>query len=75
MFIRSITVLFTLFSGGVYVARTLPDSAAIAGIVVTCLIIVIVIGGTTLYFRRHPDKWRSVKSSCVNGCRSCKTSV
>lgn len=61
--------------GGVYVARTLPNSAAIAGIVVTCIIIVIVIGGTAFYFRRHPDKWRSVKSSCVNACRSCKRNV
>lgn len=63
------------YEGGVYVARSLPDSAIISGIVVMCIIIVIVIGGTAFYFRRHPDKWRSVKSSCLNICRSCKSSV
>lgn len=61
--------------GGVYVARTLPDSAIISGIVVTCIVIVIVIGGTTFYFRRHPDKWQTVKRSAMNVCRSCKSSV
>ena len=67
--------IFYIFPGGVYVARTLPNEAAIAGIVVTCIFIMIVIGGSAFYFRRHPDKWKSMKSSCVNGCRSCKRSV
>ncbi|XP_078384681.1 protein DD3-3-like [Oculina patagonica] len=61
--------------GGIYVARTMPDKAAIAGIVITCIIIVIVIGGSAFYFRRHPDKWQNLKTSCVNGCRSCKGKV
>ena len=56
-------------------ARTMPDKAAIAGIVVTCIIIVIVIGGSVFYFRRHPDKWKSMKTSCVNACRSCQKTV
>ena len=56
-------------------ARTMPDKAAIAGIVVTCIIIVIVIGGSVFYFRRHPDKWKSIKTSCVNACRSCQKTV
>ena len=56
-------------------ARTVPDKAAIAGIVITCIVIVIVIGGSTFYFRRHPDKWQNLKTSCVNGCRSCKGKV
>lgn len=56
-------------------ARTMPDKAAIAGIVITCIIIVIVIGGSVFYFRRHPDKWKSMKTSCVNVFRSCQRKV
>ena len=56
-------------------ARTMPDKAAIAGIVVTCIIIVIVIAGSAFYFRRHPDKWKNMKTSCVNGFRSCQGRV
>lgn len=61
--------------GGVYVARTLPNEVAIAGIVIACIIIVVAIGGSAFYFRRHPDKWKSVKSSCMKACRSCKSNV
>ena len=68
-------LISSFFAGGVYVARTLPDEAAIAGIVIACIIIVIAIGGSAFYFRRHPDKWKSVKSSCMKACRSCKSNV
>ena len=56
-------------------ARTVPDKAAIAGIVIMCLVIVIAIGGSVFYLRRHPDKWQNLKTSVVNGCRSCKGKV
>ncbi|XP_001628323.2 protein DD3-3 [Nematostella vectensis] len=68
-------VSFQTDKGGVYVARTVTNKAAIAGIVIACVIILVIIGGTVFYFRKHPDKLTQINTSISNVCRSCKSEV
>ncbi|XP_006822467.2 protein DD3-3-like [Saccoglossus kowalevskii] len=69
------SVLFETQEGGVYVVRTESDVAAIVGIVLGCLAAIIIIVGTVIYFRRHPDKWNRVTHSCSRAKKSTQSKV
>ncbi|KAK3753506.1 hypothetical protein QZH41_018003, partial [Actinostola sp. cb2023] len=47
---------------GVYVARTVTNKSAIAGIVCAVIIVLLIVGGSILYFRRKPEKLVRVRS-------------
>lgn len=62
--------------GGVYVARTDKDNVGmIVGITIACVVVVAVIVGAVVYFRRHPAKWQAVRSTCRNAERSFHSKV
>ncbi|XP_077997419.1 protein DD3-3-like isoform X2 [Glandiceps talaboti] len=68
-------VTFETDMGGIYVARTEPNVVAIVGIVIGCLAAVVLIVGTIIYFRRHPDKWDSLKHGCNIAKKSTQSEV
>jgi len=68
-------VTFQTDMGGIYVARTEPDVVAIVGIVRGCLAAVVIIVGTVIYFRRHPEKWDGLKHSCTKAQKSTQNKV
>ena len=62
---------FQASQGGVYVARTKEANVGmIVGVTVACIVVVAVIVGTVMYFRRHPAKWQAVRTTCRNAERS-----
>ena len=56
---------FDATEGGVYIAVSNTNVGMIVGIVVAVLLLVgVIVGGTVLYFKRHPDKGQAIKRSC-----------
>merc|ERR1719494_579891 len=55
---------FQTDQGGLYVARKHTSYGTVAGIIIACLILVVVVGGSVIYFRRYPDKWQRIRTSC-----------
>ncbi|KAK7102363.1 protein DD3-3-like [Littorina saxatilis] len=67
---------FQAQQGGVYVARTKEKNVGlIVGITILCIVIIAVIVGGVIYFKRHPGKWLAVKTSCRNAGRSMQSKV
>lgn len=62
-------------SGGVWVARHHTNVGMIVGIVVACIVVVVVVIGTIFYFRRNPNKWQAVRTTCRNAERSTHSKV
>ncbi|XP_071805948.1 protein DD3-3-like [Asterias amurensis] len=56
--------VFSVDQGGAYVIRGVANGGAIAGIVVCLIALVVVVGGSVFYFRKHPDKWDNLSKTC-----------
>ena len=56
-------------------ARTVPDRAAIAGIVVGVVVLLCIVVGTVCYFRHKPEKWARIRSACSGAKRSLQNKV
>ncbi|RUS72438.1 hypothetical protein EGW08_019800 [Elysia chlorotica] len=51
--------------GGVFVARSHSKVAMIVGVTVACVVVVaLVVAGAVFYFRRNPQKWQAVRTTC-----------
>lgn len=66
---------FQTEQGGAYVARTVPNHAAIAGIVVGVVVLVCIIVGTACYFKHKPEKWTRLRTACSGAKRSLQNKV
>ena len=49
--------------GGMYVSRKKVSKGALAGIIITVLILVGAAAGLTFYFKKFPEKWDHFKTS------------
>ncbi|XP_041348275.1 protein DD3-3-like [Gigantopelta aegis] len=56
--------------GGVFVARSQSNVALIVGVTIACIVLVAVVIGGVLYFRRHPSKWQAIGTKCRKAERS-----
>lgn len=54
-------VTFASRGGGIFVAKESPDVIIIASIAAACAIVLFIVVGTIVYFRRFPEKWSSMK--------------
>ncbi|RDD42900.1 Protein DD3-3 [Trichoplax sp. H2] len=66
---------FSQREGGLYVARTQPATAAIAGIVIAIVAGLVVIIGSIIYFRRRPEAWANLANRARNIHRSLQSKV
>lgn len=56
-------------------ARSSTNVGLIVGVVIACLIVVVIIVGTTIYCRKHPEKWSETKRTFTNCHRSLQRTV
>ncbi|XP_038054234.1 protein DD3-3-like [Patiria miniata] len=57
-------LVFSVDQGGAYVARGTVSGGFVAGVVIALVVLVVIVGGSVFYFRKNPDKWESMTSSC-----------
>ncbi|XP_020892365.1 protein DD3-3 [Exaiptasia diaphana] len=60
-------VTFQTDKGGVYVARTVTNKGLLAGIIIAVIFVLLIVGGSIIYFRRKPEKLARVRS-CFSNC-------
>eukprot|EP00730_Choanoeca_flexa_P007634 TRINITY_DN12364_c0_g1_i1.p1 TRINITY_DN12364_c0_g1~~TRINITY_DN12364_c0_g1_i1.p1 ORF type:complete len:1352 (+),score=367.27 TRINITY_DN12364_c0_g1_i1:132-4187(+) len=62
-------------AGGFYQVSQGSNLALIIGVTVACFLMAIMIVGGAVYFRKHPDKWKSVKAWGPTKYKSLKRSL
>ncbi|XP_071081858.1 protein DD3-3-like [Haliotis cracherodii] len=66
---------FQAQGGGVFVARSSSNIGMVVGIAIACIVIVVILIGTLVYFKLHPKKWQSVKNNAKYIQRSTQSKV
>lgn len=66
---------FQASAGGVYVARSHSYTVLIVALIVSALVIVLIVVGGVMYFRRNPKKWNALKEETVNLKKNFKSNV
>jgi hypothetical protein len=56
-------------------ARSTTNVGLIVGVVIACVVALVIVIGTTVYCRKHPDKWTSTKRTFTNCHRSLQRTV
>ncbi|KAK6176566.1 hypothetical protein SNE40_014827 [Patella caerulea] len=67
--------VFSVQEGGVYVARSNRNVGLIVGLTIFSIVLVIIIVGAIVYFRKHPQKWQTIISNIHKTERSMKSKV
>lgn len=57
---------FKATAGGVYVAKSHSNSVLIVALVVSILVMLCLILGAVLYFKKNPKKWMKLKNDAKN---------
>ncbi|XP_064604895.1 protein DD3-3-like isoform X2 [Liolophura sinensis] len=66
---------FEAVEGGVYVARSESKIGVYVGAAVVCVAILLVLVGTIIYFKKHPEKFRQIQKAAKYAERSTKDKV
>jgi hypothetical protein len=62
-------------AGGFYYVSEGSNIAIIIGVSAMCFVIAVAVVGSAVYFRKHPDKWETVKLWGPRKCKSIKRSL
>lgn len=73
--VSSGTASFQVNQGGVYVARSHQNLGPIIGIVAACVVVVLVVIASVVYFKRNPNSFEKLKSGARKAERSVQNKV
>lgn len=66
---------FEAVEGGVYVARSESQIGVYVGVGVVCAALLLVLVGTLIYFKKHPEKFQQIQKAAKYAERSTKDKV
>lgn len=66
---------FKASSGGVYVAKSHSYHLLIVALIVSALVVALIIVGGIFYFKRNPNKWKTLKGETVNFKRNFRSDI
>lgn len=69
------TASFQVDQGGVYVARSHQNLGPIIGIVAACVVVLLVVIASVMYFKRNPSSFEKLKSGARKAERSVQNKV